>query len=281
MDSAQQASTTDATEHTSTTPTTCTGKDALRLEDFLGEWRDSMGHHVSVRWSLPGNRAGELDVELLRGSSGRGAIRLNVKSLGEGRFLCGHFELKLGESSAEKIVWDNMRNQGKVSVWERSTEQDSHRRRSRSPRQRQQNCGCVCTGRVALRCVDHVPRSVLHDISTPGAWAPPATHTEALEKPSEEVVEKPVVETPTLEEYDQTLTLAEAASVSQQSQDSPEYKLNEARKQLLAKHFRKSSTDEPEEKLVPDTPSKTRIATKDRARDPRIRRSVVAPTGGA
>lgn len=161
---------------------------AMRLDDFVGQWRDTLGHTVHVRWARLGNRAGELDVELVKPRCNNRSIRLNVKALGQGRFQCGHFELKLDESSPEKIVWADMRIKGKVSVWDqKKTESHRARSRSRSSGRCQPKCGCVLMGKVMLRCNEHQPmmppRSVLHDISTPGAWAPPAIPVEAPVKP--------------------------------------------------------------------------------------------------
>jgi len=147
-----------------------------------------LGHEVYVRWARLGNRAGELDVELVKPHCNNRSIRLNVKALDQGRFQCGHFELKLDVSSPEKIVWADMRIRGKVSVWDQKrTESHRARSRSRSSSTRQPKCGCVMMGKVMLRCNEHQPmlppRSVLHDISTPGAWAPPAIPAEAPVKP--------------------------------------------------------------------------------------------------
>jgi len=168
-----------------------TGASRLRLEDFIGQWRDTLGHEVHVKWAQQGNRAGELDVELMKPRSNNRGIRLNVQALGQGRFQCGHFELKLEESSADKIVWGDMRRtNGRVSVWDqKKTDSGRARSRSRSSNRRQPKCGCVLWGKVMMRCNAHLPllppRSVLHDISTPGAWAPPAIPAEAPEKPCE------------------------------------------------------------------------------------------------
>jgi len=285
--------------------------DAVQLENFIGEWRDSMGHQVRVRWAQQGNAAGELDVVLLRPfSSSRNQIRLNIKALDQGKFQCGHFELELGKSSAEKIVWGDMRKKGKVSVWEREEPGARSRSRSRSPSQRRRNCGCVFIGKVALRCIDHLPplppRSVLHDISTPGAWAPPDKVAEIVERPSEA--------DRLLEAYDESLTQAATAEELPQP-EAPSDVLDEAKTTLLGKHFQTPDVgeakapelahaataaelplsqaspdvlDEAKAKLlvkleVPDMPSApTPKKSKDRARDPRLRRSgVVAPTGGA
>jgi len=245
-------------------------------------------------------------VELLRPrSNSRDRIRLNVKALGQGQFQCGHYVLQLDSSSAEKMVWDDMRNKGKVSIWERDAISDRSRNgsRSRSPNKRQPNCGCVFMGRVALRCVDHQPllppRSVLHDISTPGAWAPPAAASEIVEKQAEINLLS--------EAYDQTLEdatpapesklreapqaspdgvheakasdlqkrpeiqVAREAEIPQASPDA----LEEAKAELLVKHFGSPAAGKSSEGAP---------------KDPRIRRWLqkimlpsqeIAPTGGA
>lgn len=255
--------------------------DALQLEDFIGKWRDSLGNQVRVGWAQQGNLTGELDVQLLRPhTNSRHRIHLNVKALGQGQFQCGHFQLKLDQSSVEKVVWGDMRIKGKVSVWERESDEDRtrSRSRSRSPSQRK-NCGCVLVGRVALRCFEHLPllppRSVLHEISTPGAWVPPSKVPETMEKESE--ADK------LFEAYDQILT--DVAAELQRPQTSS---LDEANAKLLAKHFEKPAVSEAEEKLVPDMLGnqqivQSSIAPEGGPKDPRIRRGVVvvAPTGGA
>eukprot|EP00931_Biecheleriopsis_adriatica_P061574 TRINITY_DN37028_c0_g1_i1.p1 TRINITY_DN37028_c0_g1~~TRINITY_DN37028_c0_g1_i1.p1 ORF type:complete len:619 (-),score=107.37 TRINITY_DN37028_c0_g1_i1:26-1882(-) len=93
--------------------------DVLHLEDFLGDWHDTMGNLVSVDWSRSQRNRGELDVALSKPRSGRDPIRLNVKQLSAGRFACGHYELEVGKSNPHKIVWVDCRNQSKTSVWER------------------------------------------------------------------------------------------------------------------------------------------------------------------
>lgn len=279
--------------------------DAVRLEDFIGEWRDSLGHQVRVRWAQQGNVAGELDVQLIRPRS-NSRVRLNVKALGEGQFQCGHFKLKLDKSSVEKIVWGDMRIKGKVSVWEREVHQGRPRSRSRShsPSQRRRNCGCVFMGKVALRCIEHPPlsppRSVLHDISTPGAWAPPATAPEIVETEADRLLEakreygaqktleliqadRLLEANRLLEAYDQSLT--HSAAELPQPQASPDA-LHDAEANLLVKHAQMPAVGEAEAKLlVPDMLANSQIRHSGIAeggpKDPRLRRGGVAPTGGA
>merc|ERR1712032_845506 len=86
----------------------------LNLDAFIGEWKDSMGHLVNVVWARAGNRYGQLDVGLTRPKGGE-PIRLNIKELGNGRFLCGHYELDAARSWRERIVWVDQRG-GKTSV---------------------------------------------------------------------------------------------------------------------------------------------------------------------
>eukprot|EP00933_Yihiella_yeosuensis_P064255 TRINITY_DN6761_c0_g1_i3.p1 TRINITY_DN6761_c0_g1~~TRINITY_DN6761_c0_g1_i3.p1 ORF type:complete len:587 (-),score=147.52 TRINITY_DN6761_c0_g1_i3:273-2033(-) len=97
----------------------------VEIETFLGDWRDSLGNHVKVEWAKPGSRGGQLNVELSRPRSNRDPIRLDVKSVGRGRFACGHYDLDLDESNENRIVWLDVRNRGKNSVW---TRQGSERR---------------------------------------------------------------------------------------------------------------------------------------------------------
>eukprot|EP00929_Paragymnodinium_shiwhaense_P015657 TRINITY_DN12374_c0_g3_i1.p1 TRINITY_DN12374_c0_g3~~TRINITY_DN12374_c0_g3_i1.p1 ORF type:complete len:337 (+),score=55.59 TRINITY_DN12374_c0_g3_i1:147-1157(+) len=105
----------------------------IRLEDFLGEWRDTMGNNVTVEWPRKDERGRgtQLDVQLAK-SSGRGnPIRLNVKAMGHGRFVCGHYDLDVGLSHSGKIVWLDSRSDRR-SVWERRHGEDDRRSRSRS-----------------------------------------------------------------------------------------------------------------------------------------------------
>jgi len=290
----------------------------LCLQDFLGEWRDSMGHEVRVAWARPGNRAGELDVQLLRPrSDNRDPIRLNVKSLGHGQFQCGHFDLKLDDSSADKIVWSNKRVNGKLSVWERAAPSDRARSRSRSPMQRRPRCGCVLTAKIALRCIDHLPllppRSVLQDIQTPGAWAPPADMIEVKEKaPAGELlatvqapanegsgdlpegkiaqVSKELSEVEKLAEaYDESLAdygeiPDDVAPVDYPDPEELTNALDDARAKVWAKHEAKENVlEQVKEQMIGKLLQVQRATStrKDASRDPRLRRSVVAPTGGA
>lgn len=297
----------------------------LRLQDFLGEWRDSMGHEVRVRWAPQGNAAGELDVQLIKSrSSTRDRIWLNVKALAEGHFRCGHFELKLDDSSVKKIVWSDVRSKGRrTSVWQREEGMSRSASRSRSPKQRQ-TCGCITIGRVVLRCVDHPPlappRSVLSDITTPGAWAPPVQMNEEMKQqqieaadenvaptvaklPQSKTADKPSEVDQLLEAYDQSLENAalqeaKAKFMAKHSQEtaaseavaaSPQA-LRMAKAKVLVRHFQIPPADKTEaNKLVPEVlddlqlqHSSSTSKSKANPRDPRLRRrGVVAPTGGA
>lgn len=163
-------------------------------------------------------------------------------------------------------------------------------------------------GKVALRCIEHLPpsppRSVLHDVSTPEAWVPPAMAPVIVEKPSEadrllaaelpqqqahpakapETAEKHSETDPLLEAYDQSLTQAATAAESPQPQASPET-LHEAKAKLLVKLF--PAVGHAEAKLlVPEMLSNEQIrhsssVPKGGPKDPRMRCAGVAPTGGA
>lgn len=92
----------------------------ITLGGLVGEWRDSMGHRVSVEWSKPsGARHGQLDVLLTKMRGGGPSIRLNVKQLGKDHFACGHYDLDTESCNARQIVWRDRRSAGKLSVWER------------------------------------------------------------------------------------------------------------------------------------------------------------------
>jgi len=67
-------------------------RDPVTLETFLGDWRDSIGNNVSVRWAPSGSRGGPLDVHLSR-SGGRSDFKLGIKTQSDGRFVCGHYVL--------------------------------------------------------------------------------------------------------------------------------------------------------------------------------------------
>eukprot|EP00933_Yihiella_yeosuensis_P073021 TRINITY_DN8158_c0_g1_i1.p1 TRINITY_DN8158_c0_g1~~TRINITY_DN8158_c0_g1_i1.p1 ORF type:complete len:611 (-),score=90.56 TRINITY_DN8158_c0_g1_i1:322-2154(-) len=89
----------------------------IRLETFLGDWRDSMGNRVYVEWSRNRNNHGQLDVELAKPRGGN-PIKLNVRQTGS-RFQCGHYDLDVGKSNESRIVWLDVRNDSKSSVWTR------------------------------------------------------------------------------------------------------------------------------------------------------------------
>jgi len=91
----------------------------IELGTFIGNWKDSIGHAVSVEWAKNGSRNGQLDVLLKKPSGNRDSIRLNVKQSPAGHFTCGHYDLDAERSHARKIVWNDCRSRGKVSVWER------------------------------------------------------------------------------------------------------------------------------------------------------------------
>merc|ERR1711971_847653 len=76
------------------------------------------GNNVFVQRARAGNRGGQLDVELSKPRGGGGhPIKLNVKSLGPGRFSCGHYDIDLERSNLNRIVWVDHRNLGKSSIW--------------------------------------------------------------------------------------------------------------------------------------------------------------------
>jgi len=91
----------------------------VKLETFLGKWRDSMGNIVQVDWARPGSKGGQLDVQLSHPKRNTAPIRLNVKGLGGGCFACGHYDLDVGKSGPMRITWVDCRSAAKVSVWER------------------------------------------------------------------------------------------------------------------------------------------------------------------
>ncbi|CAE7264154.1 unnamed protein product [Symbiodinium necroappetens] len=82
----------------------------LCLEDFLGDWHDTMGNKVSVEWARNTSR-GQLDVALSK--------------RGNGRFSCGHYQLEDKTSSPYKIVWVDNRHKGKQSIWDLCTSRAS------------------------------------------------------------------------------------------------------------------------------------------------------------
>eukprot|EP00933_Yihiella_yeosuensis_P073022 TRINITY_DN8158_c0_g2_i1.p1 TRINITY_DN8158_c0_g2~~TRINITY_DN8158_c0_g2_i1.p1 ORF type:complete len:580 (-),score=102.32 TRINITY_DN8158_c0_g2_i1:98-1837(-) len=94
------------------------GPITVRLETFLGGWRDSMGNGVYVDWSRDKrNRHGQLDVELTKRSGGN-PIKLSVKQTGS-NFQCGHYDLDVGKSNENRIFWVDCRNRSNNSVWTR------------------------------------------------------------------------------------------------------------------------------------------------------------------
>eukprot|EP00971_Amphidinium_carterae_P345903 6487091-Amphidinium_carterae.1 len=94
------------------------------LEDFLGDWKDSMGNFVEVSFARSGNRGGQLDVVLKKPRGHQDPIRLNVKQHHDGHFTCGHYNLAESETRPDYIVWEDYRSGSRRSVWTRDS-QDS------------------------------------------------------------------------------------------------------------------------------------------------------------
>ncbi|CAE7649181.1 magoh, partial [Symbiodinium pilosum] len=121
----------------------------------------------------------------------RDPIRLDVKSVGRGRFVCGHYDLDLVESSEDRIVWADVRNRGKTSVWKRRGRRDASRSRSRGrngiprvkvvPALEAPPGGTWSAGYGlpspaaywAQAAPWQEPRSAVATGTTPGAWVPP------------------------------------------------------------------------------------------------------------
>eukprot|EP00930_Biecheleria_cincta_P022561 TRINITY_DN1646_c0_g1_i1.p1 TRINITY_DN1646_c0_g1~~TRINITY_DN1646_c0_g1_i1.p1 ORF type:complete len:665 (+),score=127.25 TRINITY_DN1646_c0_g1_i1:117-2111(+) len=90
---------------------------SVTLDTFLGEWKDSMGNKVNVDWAKGNSCRGELDVWLT--TRGGKHIQLGVKSLRGGNFQCGHYNLDTDESHTDHIVWLDIKDKRKNSVWKR------------------------------------------------------------------------------------------------------------------------------------------------------------------
>jgi len=96
----------------------------IDLPHLLGDWRDSSGHDVKVEWaSSSSSKTGALlDVQLRQPPDSKSAhlepIRLHVKRV-EGRLVCGSYDLDLGKSSYQRVVWTDFKASGKESTWER------------------------------------------------------------------------------------------------------------------------------------------------------------------
>lgn len=108
----------------------------VEVETFLGNWRDSRGNDVKVEWAKPNSRGGQLSVTLNNPRSSRDPIKLDIKSMGRGRFICGHFDLDRDESTETRIVWADVKNPGKTSVWKREGADDEDDDRGRGDRAR-------------------------------------------------------------------------------------------------------------------------------------------------
>jgi len=128
---------------------------ALELENFIGDWRDSMGNDVLVQWAKPGSRGGQLDVQLSKARGGGNVIKLNVKQLGDGRFTCGHYDCDASQTDVRRVTWVDHRNTQKRSIWDRAGEAPAAAAATRvSP----YDSHSSSMGRAA----------------TPGAWTPPS-----------------------------------------------------------------------------------------------------------
>ncbi|CAE8637986.1 unnamed protein product, partial [Polarella glacialis] len=133
---------------------------AIELETFLGEWRDSLGNLVEVDWAKPGSRGGQLNVLLSKPRSNRDPIRLDVKSVGRGRFVCGHYDLDLEDSNTYRIVWADSRNRGKNSVWQREGAARESSRGGGDYGRESRSGGSRASGSEAS----------FHDTRPPGSW---------------------------------------------------------------------------------------------------------------
>mmetsp|Transcript_23372 Transcript_23372/g.43960 ORF Transcript_23372/g.43960 Transcript_23372/m.43960 type:complete len:181 (+) Transcript_23372:53-595(+) len=81
-------------------------------KDFIGEWADSLGHHVSV--SCVDEKSGTLKACLSK--SKKPDIHLSLKPvIGWSVWQCGNAFLDPATSTAEKLCW--LSEGGRVSVW--------------------------------------------------------------------------------------------------------------------------------------------------------------------
>jgi len=112
----------------------------LRLEHFLGQWRDSRGNEVWVEPAPSLQEQGQpqqqstwqqqqrqqqsqqlyqqLKVQLTHSQGPRPPIHLRLTQ-NNGKFTCGHFELCPDRSSRQQIFWVNIKDRGKPSIWQR------------------------------------------------------------------------------------------------------------------------------------------------------------------
>jgi len=94
----------------------------IHLQTFIGLWRDTMSNRVEVSWARTPSRdgQGQLDVSLSKlGAAWQTPLRLNVNQDHLGNFTCGHYNLDVPASHTDKIVWKDVKNVNKRSVWDR------------------------------------------------------------------------------------------------------------------------------------------------------------------
>jgi hypothetical protein len=86
----------------------------LLLDDFVGEWMDTLGNSVSVVVTdlFVGKAVAILKKE------GRADITLTLKFDGFGGWLCGNSALDLASSCSERMRWETM--DGRASTWVRA-----------------------------------------------------------------------------------------------------------------------------------------------------------------
>lgn len=90
----------------------------LDLGVFVGDWKDAAGRVVEVSRPTKPSITG-LDVMMSTPQKSRRLIKLNVAELSSGGFACGHYELAVTNSSADRLVWEDFRSPGNFAIWER------------------------------------------------------------------------------------------------------------------------------------------------------------------
>lgn len=89
---------------------------SISLQGLCGDWSDSLGHDVAVTPSSGSSHTAEVTLTKPRSST----VRLRIDWDGNARYRCGHYELDVAESTAERVVWRDVRRAYNTSIWKRA-----------------------------------------------------------------------------------------------------------------------------------------------------------------
>jgi len=87
------------------------------MATFFGRWTDTLGHDVVVKPpSASDKRVEAVFSKAVGGDKGR-VFRASIEQENERGFLCGHYRLQVGQSSARRLLWRDLRRPTATSTW--------------------------------------------------------------------------------------------------------------------------------------------------------------------